>query len=194
MSNLDIPGQLRRLRSRLSAIVARSVVNLVNDTMKTQRLQLTILSDELEDDVEHMQPYGLSFVPPAGSEAIALAVRGDRDHTIALCVQNPDERPQGNQPRTGGLYTNGAWRFFIDDQGNVHVGAQQGAEPIAMADTTQRELADIRQKFDAFLAEYKAHTHTHGVAPVTGTTAPPISTTAVMGAPGSVAAQHARVS
>jgi phage baseplate assembly protein V len=175
-------------------MVARSVVNVVNDALRTQRLQLTILSDELEDDVEHMQPYGLSFVPPVGSEALALAVRGDRSHTIAICVQNPDERPTDSPPRTGGLYTNGEWRVFIDDQGRVNVGAQQGAEPAAMADSTQRELADIRTKFDSFLADYKSHVHPYAPTTVGGTTSAAVSTTQPMGAPGSVAAQHVRVS
>jgi phage baseplate assembly protein V len=190
---IDWAGTVRRLRSRVNAMVNRSVVSIVNDAMKTQRLQLVILSDETVDDVEHMQPYGLSFVPPNGSEAVALAVRGDRDHTIALCVQNPDERPTGNLARTGGLYTNGEWRVFIDQQGKLHLGAQQGAEPAAMAESTQRELADIRQKFDAFLAEYKGHMHPYAATTVAATTSPAVSTIQPMGAPGSVAAQHVRV-
>lgn len=143
MNPPDIIGQLRRLRSRVNAMVARAVVNVVNDAMKTQRLQLTILDDETEDDVEHMQPYGLSFTPPAGSEAIALAVRGDRDHTIAICVQNPDERPQGNPARTGGLYTDGEWRLFIDQRGKVHLGAQEGDEEISLARKTDAEFKRI---------------------------------------------------
>lgn len=141
--HLDIPGQLRRLRTRVNAMVARSVVNVINDAMKTQRLQLRILSDELEDNVEHMQPYGLSFVPPAGSEAIALAVRGDRDHTVAICVQNPDERPTGNPARTGGLYTNGEWRVFVDQEGKLHLGAQVGASPVALAEKVDAEFKRV---------------------------------------------------
>jgi phage baseplate assembly protein V len=140
---IDVIGQLRRLRTRVNNMVARSVVNVVNDALKTQRLQLTIQSDELEDDVEHMQPYGLSFVPPAGSEAIALAVRGDRDHTIALCVQNPDERPTGNPPRTGGLYTDGEWRLFIEQDGTVNAGAQRGESEVALANLTNAEFKRI---------------------------------------------------
>ena len=71
----DWAGALHRLRCRVNAMVCRCVVNLVNDSLRTQSLQLTIMADEVVPDVEHMQPYGLSFVPPVGSEGIALGVK-----------------------------------------------------------------------------------------------------------------------
>jgi phage baseplate assembly protein V len=131
---------LRQLRFRLNSMVMRGVLELVNDRLKTQRLQLTILADEVVDDVEHMQPYGLSFVPPAGAECIALAPGGSRAHTVAICVQHPEERPRGGDPRTGGLYTKAEWRLFIDAEGHLHLAAQTGAAKMARADRTDAEL------------------------------------------------------
>lgn len=139
----DIPGALRRLTMRVNAMVCRSVINLVNDALETQRLQLTIMADEVADDVEHLEPYGLSFVPPAGADALALAVKGMRGHTVAICAHAHGERPTGNPPRTGGLYTDGEWRLFVDADGVVHVGAQLGAEPVALADKVDAEFKRI---------------------------------------------------
>jgi hypothetical protein len=126
---------LRRTRTRVDVMITRAVVQLVNDKLKTQRVQLTILDeDHPTPNVEHFQPYGLSFSPPAGSEAIALAVGGARSHTIAICVQHPDERPKDNPPRTGGLYTNGEWRLFVDAQGVLCAGAKDSAQHIPLGD------------------------------------------------------------
>lgn len=139
----DLAGSLRRLTMRVNALISRSVINLVNDSLETQRLQLTILADEVVPDVEHLEPYGMSFVPPVGSDALALGVKGMRSHTVAICAHAHGERPTGNPPRTGGLYQSGAFLVFLDENGVVHIGAQQGAEPVALADKVDAEFKRI---------------------------------------------------
>lgn len=142
---------LREMRARVDGMVTRAVIELVNDKLKTQRLQLTLLADQHVDDVEHMQPYGVSFVPPAGSEALALAVAGARSHTVAICAQHPGERPTGGKPRTGGLYTKGQWRLFVDEQGVLCVGAMDSDEHMVLGDY----LVDL----------YSKHTHQTAMGP-----------------------------
>lgn len=157
---MDLTALIQRLRSRLDAVVARAVIARVNDALKTQRVQLTILDGEVEDDVEHLQPYGLSFVPPEGAEAIALAVAGDRGHTVAICANSPGARPTGeNTAETGGLYTAGEWRVFIDADGVVHVGARDGAEFVALAQKVLDELNDVKADLDAVKSTFDTHTH-----------------------------------
>lgn len=136
---------IREIRGRLDSMVTRAVINLVNDRLKTQRVQLTILEGEPVDDVEHLQPYGLSFMPPPGSEALALAVSGDRSHTVAICAGRPGDRPTSAKPGTGGLYTEGEWRLFIDPDGVLHLGAEVGSEEIGLGRKTDAEIARIWQ-------------------------------------------------
>ncbi len=138
-----IADALRKLRFRLDAVVSRAVIELVNDAMKTQRVQLSILEGEVEDDVEHMQPYGLSFTPPAGAEAIALAPAGSRANTVAICAQLPGDRPQGAPPRAGGLYTKGAWRLYIDPAGVVCLGAETSSEHLVLGDTLVKLIGQL---------------------------------------------------
>lgn len=141
---MDIGHLLRQLRGRVDVMVSRAVIALVNDALKTQRVQLKILAGEVTDDkVEHFQPYGLSFVPPVGSEAVALAVGGSRGHTIAVCAQHPDHRPAGANATEGGLYSRGEWRVFVDEDGVVHIGAKSGASDIARADKVDAEIKRI---------------------------------------------------
>ncbi len=137
---IDIENALRRLTMRVNATVSRAVISIVNDGLKTQRLQLTIMKDEVEDDVEHFQPYGLSFNPPAGAEGIALAIGGMRSHTVTICAQSPGERPTGAKPRTGGLYTSGKWRVFVDETGTVFVGSDTATHPIPLGDVLKSWL------------------------------------------------------
>jgi phage gp45-like len=184
---MEVMDALRKLRQRVDAMVTRGVIEAVNDGLKTQRLKLTLLADESTPAVEHMQPYGLSFVPPAGAEAIALCIGGARSHTVVLCAQHPNERPKGSPAQTGGLYTKAEWRLFIDKDGLVHIGAQAGADFVALAQRVLDELNDIRAKFDQ-------HTHmvTTSGSPSshTGTAAAP---SAAMGPASPVAASKVKV-
>lgn len=134
---------LRKLRFRVDAMVTRAVIEMVNDRMKTQRVQLTILEGEVVDDCEHMQPYGLSFTPPAGAECIALAPAGYRSHTIAICAQEPDERPLNAPPRAGGLYTKSKWRLYIDAEGVVSVGSDEARERMLLGDQLVKLLEQL---------------------------------------------------
>lgn len=176
---------IRKILARLDGMVARAVISRVNDALKTQRLQLTVLDDDdVADNVEHMQPYGVSFTPPEGAECIALAVAGARDHTIAICANAPGKRPTGGAAKTGGLYTEGQWRVFIDADGVVHVGAEAGESEIARADYVDARVSAIQAKLDAFIGLYNSHTH-----PVSGSAADPttMSVPAPLGAQATVA-------
>ncbi|HMI92797.1 MAG TPA: phage baseplate assembly protein [Polyangiales bacterium] len=166
------------LRARVDSMITRAVISRVNDALKTQRLQLQILADETVDDVEHMQPYGLSFVPPDGSEAIALAVSGARSHTVAICAQHPGDRPKGKAAKTGGLYTSGQWRLFIDADGIVHLGAESGAEFVALAQKVLDGFNAVKADLDGFKAKFDSHTHAGafgGTGSAAALTTPPAS-------------------
>ena len=72
------------IRRRLAHLVARAVVTLVNDATKMQTLQLGLLADEALDGAEHWQPYGFTYKPHAGAEALVLAVGGHRAHSVVI--------------------------------------------------------------------------------------------------------------
>nr|WP_308005887.1 phage baseplate assembly protein V [Xanthomonas albilineans] len=71
---------------RLSNMVARGTVSLVNAASKMQSLQLRLLAGESKADVEHFEPYGLTSHPQPGAECIALFLDGDRSHGVVMCV------------------------------------------------------------------------------------------------------------
>lgn len=130
----QVVNELRRLRFRVDAIVSRAVIEIVNDSLKTQRLQITILEGEVEDDVEHLQPYGVSFTPPAGAECIALAPAGSRSNTVVICANMPGDRPKNAPPYAGGLYTKGAWRYYVDAEGVTCTGAEASDQRHVLGD------------------------------------------------------------
>lgn len=155
---------------RVNGMIKRGVVRRVTDTAFRQnatershhQLQLSLGVDEVADEVEHLQPFGLSFVPPAGAEVAALAVGGNNDYLLALGALSREHIPGGRRTAPGaaptpaeagegGLYNLDGWKVFLDAAGNVFIGgdAAGATVKIARADRVEAELAAIRTTLDS---------------------------------------------
>lgn len=95
---------LRTLARRVRMLLARSVVTLVNDALKVQGLQITVLQGEVAQ-VQRFQEYGFTSVPLPGAEAIVAALAGVRSHLVAIAVDDGRYRLKGLQGGEVALYT-----------------------------------------------------------------------------------------
>ncbi|WP_143188236.1 phage baseplate assembly protein V, partial [Citrobacter freundii] len=91
----NIGRKLEGIGRRLRLLVDRAVVRIVTDSLGRQNLQIQSLADSTNDDVERFQNYGLTSVPPVGSEALILAVGGRREGLVAIAVEDKRCRPKG---------------------------------------------------------------------------------------------------
>lgn len=94
----------RALARRIRMLVARGVVQLVDDSLKVQGMQLTLFAGEVAQ-VQRFQEYGFTSVPFEGAEAIAAAVAGVRSHLVVLAVDDGRYRKKDLQPGEVALYT-----------------------------------------------------------------------------------------
>ncbi len=83
------------LRRRIATLVSRAVLTAVNAAPGCQTLQVTILADEPQVDVEHMEAYGFTSNPPAGAEGVILNVAGQRGAAVGLNFGNRSVRVTG---------------------------------------------------------------------------------------------------
>lgn len=93
------------LQRRMRIMVARGIVNLVNDAGGLQVLQISLSADEVRDGIERFQQYGFTSAPFAGAEAIALSVNADRNQLVVISVDDRRYRLVGLQPGEVALYT-----------------------------------------------------------------------------------------
>jgi phage gp45-like len=75
----------------------RVTLGSVDDSGQQQKLQLVGLDGQNIGDSVRAQHFGLSSVPPAGSEGLALALGGGMDRVHVLGMEHPQKRPT-NQP------------------------------------------------------------------------------------------------
>lgn len=91
-----IRSVVNSLRSNVNAMVARVVVNAINDGAAIQAVTVTALADESLDSVQHMQQGGLSHVSLPGAEGLMLCLGGSREAPFVFAVSNRSVRPTGS--------------------------------------------------------------------------------------------------
>lgn len=125
--------------------IMRAIVRQSDGTTKCQNVQITILADEVREDVEVFEPAGLSVRPMVDAEVLALAVNGDENHLIAIGTAGRDQRPTDVvQPGEGGLYFAGEYKVFMKADGTVLLGASDATEMVALANLVASALAALK--------------------------------------------------
>lgn len=166
------------IRRGLAHMVARAVVTLVNDAAKMQTLQLGLLADEALDGAEHWQPYGFTYKPHAGAEALVLAVGGHRAHSVVIACADRRYRLTALESGEVALYTDEGDKIhlkrgrvidIVTETLNISASAAVNFDTPVINTTGQ-----ILSAGDQVAAGISQTGHTHdGVQPGSGSTGAP---------------------
>lgn len=159
-----ISKRLAPLAVRVSNLVSRGVVKIVNDATKLQGLQLVLLSGEVRSDVERFQNYGLTSVPLAGAEAVTVFVGGKRDHGLAIAVDDRRYRIKGLAGGEVAVYNHTGAKVVFKANGDIEVSPKAGQKTKITGDVSVTGTLTASVDVVANGKSLNAHTH-----PVTGT-------------------------
>ncbi|MDC9620147.1 phage baseplate assembly protein V [Xenorhabdus sp. XENO-7] len=158
------------LSRRIRLLVSRGVVNFVNDTLKQQNIQVSLLAEETADDVERFQNYGQTSVPPADSEAIVLSVGGVRQHLVAIAVDNRRCRLGNLKSGDSAVYHLEGHHLLLTENGVVRIQCKRlevVAEEGVVFDTPQTrftgnvDIVGISQAQDHMSGQTSGKDHIH---------------------------------
>jgi len=76
-----------------SGMILRGVIRKVDDAPKCQTVQASARSGE-DLDGERFQEFGLTSVPPVGTEAIAVQIAGTYDTEVIVATESREHRPR----------------------------------------------------------------------------------------------------
>lgn len=179
----------RSLRGRVRGLATRFVLGKTSRAAgDLARARGETYAGDATDDDEVMQHYGFASMPVNGAEGVRVSVFSDGDHGVVVVLDDRRYRPTLADGEVAAYHKDGAVVHFKADggivivpsgSGLVHIGADPGAEFVALAGKVLTELTAIKTAFDG-------HIHPD---PVSGNTGAP---TAAMPAPSSVAATKAK--
>lgn len=98
--NLDALFRLLSpIKRSISTLITKGVVSniVTKKSGETQRIQVDLGNDQVLDNVEQIQPFGLSSVPPIKAQALVLSLAGNRDHPVIIQIDDNDTRIEVNQ-------------------------------------------------------------------------------------------------
>ena len=161
---------VRPTAERVRMTVARGVVALVNDALKCQALQVTLLADEVQDGVERFQEYGFTSVPFTGAEVVYLSVGGNRGHGIVVAVADRRHRPTGLAEGDVAMHTDKGVRVKVDRAADLVELGNAPSDYVALAPATKGELEAVRDSLADLVTAFNAHVHPTAA---TGAPSPP---------------------
>jgi phage baseplate assembly protein V len=96
---------LSPIKRKIFNLIGRGILSLVDNSLKTQRIQLSCLKDETLSEVERLEEYGFTTYPLTESEPLVLFFNGDRTHGLCICVNDRRYRPLNLQEGEVCIYT-----------------------------------------------------------------------------------------
>jgi phage baseplate assembly protein V len=145
---------LAPLLRRLDMMISRGVLRATSDGEGVQTMQIGLLEDEVADQVERFQTYGLSSVPPNGGDALVCFVQGNRDHGVVLSVNDRGSRPRGLNAGEVILYNDHNVSLRLTNEGKLLIDAEEEITikakklTIAIEDEISIEAPTIKIKGD----------------------------------------------
>lgn len=167
---------MRPLKSRIALMISRSVVAIVNDSEKIQSLQALVLAGEVQADIERFQNFGFTSTPLPNAEAVLVYPGGEREHAIAVAVDDANFRPTGQPPGSSTQYDAFGGKSSLI-AGNHKVEALVKSE--ILAPTVLLGSGSMTEKIlngETFQMTYNAHTHLAFGVPTTTPVIPSLPT------------------
>lgn len=162
------------LARRVRLLVGRGILRLVNDGLKLQGVQVSLLADEVHDNVERFQEYGFTSHPHPGAETIAVCVGGSRDHAVVISIDDRRYRLKGLGAGEVALYDDQGQVIRLKRNKEIHAyGCDRLMADVAVETVVTcpliRAVASSKVVLDAPLVEATGNVHVAGGITCAGT-------------------------
>jgi phage baseplate assembly protein V len=152
---------IETLKRKIYLLIGRAILTALDNTGKTQKVQVTALENETISDVERIQDYGFESVPAAGSgvETIILFPNGNRDQGICIKVYDRDNKPTGLNSGDSAQYDKSGNKIVCRNGGVIEIHGNGGTLEFSLLASLL--VAAINSNI---VTPYNSHTHGGAVA------------------------------
>lgn len=111
------------LKTRVQLMIGKCVIMAVDDTGAIQELQIKALAGEAMDRVPRVQEFGFASNPPKDSEAIVVALGGNRENLVVIATDKRQVRFKNLSSGETAIYTDDGTYIVLKKAGQVEVKA-----------------------------------------------------------------------
>jgi len=148
--NLEgISRLLAPIKSKIFLLIGRAILSAIDNSGKTQTVQVKILKDEVATGVERLQEYGFESYPKTGSsEAIILSLNGSRDNGVVIVIHDKEYRPKDLSSGDVCVYDYRGSRVSLVSAG-IELKANGGADPSELMFLAETAKGEFQKTLDA---------------------------------------------
>lgn len=118
---------LHPIKRRISNIFIKAILDNIDYSSEFSIVQLILQKDEIQDRVEFIEPYGFISNPPKNSSVLVGCLNGDRNQMLAICIANPQGKPETLNDDATGLYNTQGTTIILDGK-NVSITCPSGGQ------------------------------------------------------------------
>ena len=187
---------IERIQARLYSIIGLGRLTAdPNDAGPVQTMQLMMNAFDNLDPVPRVAEYGLTSMPPAGSDTVVAFIGGDRSNGVVVATGHKASRPKGLLSGDVCLYNNSGQFIKLASNGTITIEANGQEVHVANASSVVIDgpvtingkltvnddivatgsIGDGTRTIEADRAIYDSHTHS-GVQTGSGHTGVPDET------------------
>ncbi|MDF7676354.1 phage baseplate assembly protein V [Neisseriaceae bacterium ESL0693] len=99
----------------------RGQLTVINSSEPVQRAQVAGLADETLQNIEHLQQFGFTSNPPAGSEAIVLPLGGTTSHSVIVATEHASYRIKALKSGEVAIYSQSGASITLKDNKIIEI-------------------------------------------------------------------------
>lgn len=111
------------LTSRTMNMASRGTMTNLDDTKNIQQMAVQGVAGEQFNRVQRWEQFGISSLPPAGSDALIMSMNGSRDSAQILAVENQSMRPRNSPGGSTTVYDAAGTTIVLDGAGKLTINA-----------------------------------------------------------------------
>ncbi len=109
------------LKNKVQLMIGRAIIAAAKDDGKINSLQIKALAGESFDQIRRFQDFGFTSMPPVGTEAVILAMGGNRENLVVVATDHRASRTTGLLPGESAIYTDDGTVMKFKKSGNVEL-------------------------------------------------------------------------
>jgi phage baseplate assembly protein V len=121
----DVKRIMGPLGQRIMGLAGKATIERVDDSGAEQRVQATVLQNEVLDKLERLGLYGVTSNPQPGAAAVVLFLGGNRASGIVIATEDSRSRPTGLLPGEVAVYNDQGIVLLLAHDGKIHITADE---------------------------------------------------------------------
>jgi phage baseplate assembly protein V len=115
---------IQRLYQRILHAIGRGRITTGSDAGSVQLQQVRLGPDEIKDNIPRLAEFGLTSMPPVGSDAVLVFIGGDRSNGAIIATGHQGSRPTGLKVGETMLYSQDGKSIYMTAAGGIVVDAK----------------------------------------------------------------------